>query len=202
MSHTLRLHVVLAVAGLVFSSADANGAGPVRRARSGRALYLDLAPARAGGLDASASPGQPHAGPRTAAGWAGQELPGLDDATSGRETDAVDDTQIVARFAADADVAGDPLLRPSLVSAGAVCIPGDEALRAVGDNTCAALADVGRLGSPLGRGAGGTTFPLLMALGLVGLGVFGLVRTKPARPYPASDSSGSIGSSGTRFIRR
>ena len=178
MSHTLRLQVVLSLAGLVFTSAEANGGDPVGRTRAGRALYLDPAAA----VDTSASAGQPHADRRTAAGWTGQERLGVEHATSGRDTDSVDDALILARFAAHADVAGDPLLRPSLVSAGAVQVPGDDALRAVGDDTCTASVDLARLGSPLGRRAGGTTFPLLMALGLIGLGVFGLVRTQPARP--------------------
>ena len=109
------------------------------------------------------------------------QLVSTDRAAHRLTADGLDDTQILAAFCADASVTRDPLVRPSLISAGAVPSPGDGLLRAVGEASGPTTASIARLGSALSREPRRGAFPSIMVLGVIALGVFGLVRFKPTR---------------------
>ena len=94
--------------------------------------------------------------------------------------DGLDGSPILAQFTADANVARDPLLKPSVVSAGAVSRPGDDLLRAVGQTRGWAPRNADRLGSLPGD-TSGRTAPAMVTLAVVGLGVVGLTRYRVAR---------------------
>jgi len=93
----------------------------------------------------------------------------------------VDHGEILARFPTDASLGRDPLLKPSMLSAGTVRRPGNDVLLAVGETSDPGADGARRTSVVVEREPSGRSLPAIMTLAVIALGTVGRVRFRASR---------------------